>query len=572
MKIKKLNKKLSDLFNGNVKAIETAYSFELTGNLDNYDDILRACRLAVDKKSGKHVVNNIVLNGYQAKETRTPKIIDNSLNNAHPDVLVIGGGINGAAVLRELSRYDLDLLLVDKEADLANHASGRNDGEIHPGVDLSKGTIKQSYVKRGNRMYDQISKELDVPFKRIGQYAAFTEWFMGLPLLFLILQRKFLCGIDDTKLVGKKHLRQLDSKLNRKFKWAIYNPMAGVISPYELTIAYAENAVSNGAKVSLNTYVKDMKVEDGKITAVITNRGTIYPRIVINAAGCFADDIAKMANDRFYSIHPRKGTDTIFDKKASVLIKTISSIQKLKKNKTHSKGGGSMETIHHNVLCGPDAVECIEKEDFSTNKESIDNVFNKQKETVEGLDKKDIITYFSGVRASNFEEDFVLGRGKNTKNLVHIACMQSPGLTTAPAVALDMAKLTVEILKEEKDVKENINFNPIRHSVPRLNEMSIEKRNELIKKNPDYGVIVCRCEEISKGEIIDALNSPIPVATIDGIKRRVRPGMGRCQGTFCMPLVAKIISKHENIDMKDVRKGSIGTLIGLRNSKDAYYE
>lgn len=572
MNINKLNRKLNILFGGKVKAIETASSFELSGNLDNYVDILKACRLAVNKKSHKHVVNNIVLNGYKAKEIRIPNISDNSLDNAHPDVLVIGGGINGAAVLRELSRYDLDLLLVDKEADLANHASGRNDGEIHPGVDLNKGTLKQSYVKRGNRMYDKVAKELDVEFKRLGQYAAFKEWFMGLPLFLFMLHRKYICGIDDTKLVGKKHLRNLDSSLNRKFKWAIYNPMAGVISPYELTIAYAENAVNNGAKVSLNTYVKDMKVEDGKITEVITNRGTIYPRVVINAAGCFADDIARMANDRFYSIHPRRGTDIIFDKKTSSLIKTISSIQKLKKNKNHTKGGGSMQTVHQNVLCGPDAVECIEKEDFATNKESIDNVIDKQKDTIEGLDRRDIITYFTGVRASNFEEDFVLGRGKNTKNLVHIACMQSPGLTTAPAVAEDMAKLTVEILKEEMDVKENRKFNPIRHGIPRLNEMSIEERNELIKKNPDYGVIICRCEEISKGEIIDALNSPIPVTTIDGIKRRVRPGMGRCQGTFCMPLVTKIIAKHENIDMKDVRKGAIGTSIGIRNSKDAYYE
>ena len=572
MNIKKLNNKLNKLFDGKVKAKETEYSFELSGNLDNYDDILKACRIAVDRKSGKHVVNNIILNGYVAKDIRKPKLEDKALDNTHPDVLVIGGGINGAAVLRELSRYDLDLLLVDKEADLANHASGRNDGEIHPGVDLNKGSIKQSYVKRGNRMYDQVAKELDVPFKRIGQYAAFTEWFMGLPLLLLVLQRKYICGIDDTKLVGKRHLAKLDSKLNHDFKWAIYNPMAGVISPYELTIAYGENAVTNGAKVSLNTCVLDMVVKNNKIVEVITNRGTIYPRVVINAAGCFADDIAKMANDRFYSIHPRRGTDIIFDKKTSSLIHTISSIQKLKKNKNHTKGGGSLLTVHNNVLCGPDAVECLEKEDFSTHKESIDAVMNKQKETVEGLNQRDIITYFTGVRASNFEEDFVLGRGKNTSNLVHIACMQSPGLTTAPAVALDMAKLTVEILKQEKEVKENKNFNPNRQSIPRLNEMSIEKRNELIKKNPDYGVIVCRCEEISKGEIIDALNSPIKVPTIDGIKRRVRPGMGRCQGTFCMPLVAKIIAKHENIKMKDVRKGAISTAIGLRDSKDGIYE
>lgn len=568
MNINKLNKKLNELFNGQVTAKESEYSFILSGSLDNYDDILKACKLAVNKKSHKHVVNNITLNGYIPKEIRKPDIEDKTLDNAHPDVLVIGGGIIGSSVLRELSRYDLDLLLVDKEADLANHASGRNDGEVHPGVDLNKGSLKQKYVKRGNRMYDQISSELNFPFKRIGQYAAFKNWLMVLPLIIIVLQRKYICGIDDTKLVGRRHLRKLDSKLSKDFKWAIYNPMSGVTSPYEATIAYAENAVLNGAKVSLNTYVKDMKVESGKIIEVKTNRGTIYPRVVINAAGCFADDIAKMANDQFYSIHPRKGTDTILDKKASYLIDTIASYQTLKKNKTNSKGGGVLRTVHNNVLCGPDAVECLDKEDFQTTRESIDAVMNKQKQTIEGLSQNDIITYFTGVRASNFEEDFVLGRGKNTKNLVHIACIQSPGLTAAPAIAIDMAKLTVDILKEEKEVKENINFNPIRKGIVKLNEMPLDKRNEYIKKNPDYGIIICRCEEISKGEIIDALNSPIPVPTIDGVKRRVRPGMGRCQGTFCMPLVAKIISKHEVIETKDVRKGAISTSIGVRNSKD----
>jgi len=569
MNINRLKKKLNTLYLNRITVDEDEYSIILSGELDNYDDILRACKMAVNKKSGKHVVNNIKLKGYVKKEIRKPKINDKTLDGKTCDVLIIGGGISGCSILRELSKWNLDLLLVDKEFDLANQSSSRNDGEVHPGVDLNKGSIKQSYVVKGNRLYDKISKELDVPFKRIGQYACFTEWWMCIPLFLLMLERKWHCGIDDTKFVGRRKLRSLDSKLNKDFKWAIYNPMAGVVSPYELTIAYGENAVLNGAKISLNTIVEGMEVKNGLIKEVHTNRGTIFPKIVINCAGVFADDIAEMANDKFYSIHPRKGTISILDKKASYLINTISSIKKIEKNKTNSKGGGTLRTVHNNVLCGPDAIECLEKEDFSTNRESIDKVFNKQIYTVDGLDKRDIITYFTGVRASNFEEDYVLGQGKRTHNLIHVACIQSPGLTTAPAVALDIEKLTVSMLK---DVKPNRNYNPIRKGIPHLNEMDLETRNEYIKKNKDYGEIICRCEEISKGEIIDALNSPIKVNSIDAIKRRLRPGMGRCQGTFCMPLIMKIIAEHEGIPMKDVLKSSIGTNIGVKESKGDNHE
>ncbi len=562
MKINKLNEKLNSLYNGKVSAKEDEYSIILTGELESYDDILNACNMAVDKKSHKYVVNNIKLLNEVKEKIRIPSINDKSLDNAHPDVLVIGGGISGTSILRELSRYDLDLLLVDKECDLANQASSRNDGEIHPGVDLKKGSLKQSYVVRGNRMYDRIAKELYVPFRRIGQYAAFCEWWMFLPLLFVVLERKYICGVDDTRLVGRRTLRKLDSRLNHKFTWAISNPMSGVISPYELTIAFGENAVQNGAKVSLNTYVESMDLKDGVIECVHTNRGNIYPKLVINAAGVFADDVAEMAHDRFYSIHPRKGTIAITDKKANYLINTISSVQSVKKNKNHTKGGGTIRTVHDNLLLGPDAVETRYKENFDTQRNSIDNIMAKQTNTVEGLKRSDIITYFAGVRAATFEEDFILSKGKRTKNLIHVAGIQSPGLTTAPAVALDISKMAVEMLG---DVKEKTDFNPYRKGIPHINEMSLEERDAYIKKNPDYGKIICRCEEISKGEIIDALNSNIPVETIDGIKRRLRPGMGRCQGTFCMPLVAKIIAEHKGIEIKDVCKSDEDTKIGIRN-------
>jgi glycerol-3-phosphate dehydrogenase len=262
-----------------------------------------------------------------------------------------------------------------------------------------------------------------------------------------------------------------------------------------------------------------------------------------------------MAGDRFFSIHPRKGTDSILDKKAGVLLNSIAAIKETALKRSHTKGGGVLHTVHGNLLIGPDALETYKKEDTATEPSSISKVFAKQKRTVPALTERDIITYFAGVRAPTFEEDFIIEAGRKTKNIIHCAGIQSPGLTCAPAIALDIEAKALEMLKKDGLViNENKSFNPIRKAIPALKEMAPKEREELIKKNPDYGVIVCRCEEISKGEILDALSSPISVPTVDGVKKRVRPGMGRCQGGFCMPLVIQIIADYLNIPMDEVKK------------------
>ena len=272
-------------------------------------------------------------------------------------------------------------------------------------------------------------------------------------------------------------------------------------------------------------------------------------------------DLAAMAGDRFFSIHPRRGTNSILDTKAGRLMHSIASIKEISLQKTHSKGGGILHTVHDNLLVGPDAVETWEKEDTATRRQSIETVFAKQKKTMPRLSQGDIITYFTGVRAPTFEEDFIIEPGRKTKNIIHCAGIQSPGLTTAPAVALDIEQMALAFLRQQKPVEKNEAYNPKRKGIPVLREMSDEKRSELIRQNPDYGVIVCRCEEISKGEILDALRSPIVVPTVDGIKKRVRPGMGRCQGGFCSPLVASIIAEEMDVPLSQVRKSSAESVI-----------
>lgn len=567
MNVNVLQKKLHKHFGESVSVRIENRCIIVSGHLDSWDKIVAACSMCVNKKSGMHVVNDIRLDGVTIPEMRIPDVKDDSLDKKKPDVLIIGGGISGASIARELSKWKLDILLVDKEADLAVQASGRNDGEVHPGVDLNRGSLKQHYVLKGNRMFGRVCKELSVPFDRCGQYVGFTGKWMYPLIWAYVWQRRHICKVKDTRILKRDELFRREPNLNPEFQFAIFNPSAGCVCPYGLTIAYGENAVENGAKVSLNTAVLGMEVKNAKIRSVMTNRGTVYPKIVINAAGVFAEDVAKMAGDRFYSIHPRKGTNSILDKKSGSLVKGIASIKTLNQNAKHTKGGGILHTVHDNLLVGPNAVETYEKENFATEQGSIDAVFEKQKLTAGALSERDIITYFTGVRPATFEEDFVIEKGRRTKNLIHCAGIQSPGLTTAPAVALDIEKMVVKELSKSRKVERNRDFQPVRKAAPVLNRLSDEERNRLIQENPDYGEIVCRCEEISKGEILDALKSPIPVPTIDGIKKRVRPGMGRCQGGFCMPLVTKIISEYEQIPEEKVRKAGAGSEILLRETK-----
>lgn len=571
MNTRLLQKKLNELYNGKITFCDKHNMRVMQGEWHDWNGIVKACQMAVTGKKDVHVVNDIKFTGTEIPKMRLPLVEDKALEGAKPDVLIIGGGISGASIARELSKWKLDILLVEKECDLALGASGRNDGEVHPGVDLSKGSLKQHYVLLGNKMYGDVCKDLGVPFIRCGQYAGFTQKALKPVVEAFALMRKYYDGVADTQVISGEELRKKEPNLNPEFEFAIYNPSAGCVCPYSITIAYAENAVQNGARVMLNTAVLSMKTEGGKIISVETNRGTVYPKIVINAAGVFSEDVAAMAGDRFFSIHPRRGTNSILDTKAGNFFHSIASIKKLEANPSHSKGGGTMHTVHHNLLVGPDAVETFDKENTETNPESINTVFKKQVTTMPILKRGDIITYFTGVRAPTFEEDFIIEKGRQTHNLIHCAGIQSPGLTTAPAVALDIEKMALQMLYANgKKAEKNESFNPVRKGYVHLRDLSDEERDKLIKENPDYGEIVCRCEEISKGEILDALKSPICVPTVDGIKKRVRAGMGRCQGGFCSPVVMQIIADYLNIPLSEVRKANENSVIVYGDTKEAH--
>ncbi len=567
MDVEKINKKLKENGFSNFSVTETPEGLVLNGESSSWDDIVNAGFCAATKYGKIHVINDVHFTGDDIPEMRKPEIKDKAIDGQHPDVLVIGGGIVGASIARELMKWDLDVLLVEKEYDLALGASGRNDGCVHPGIDLVKGSLKQKYNLAGNRMFDRITKELDVDFERCGQSVGFDSGKL-LPLLHLsTIYFKFM-GLGRVRIFNQKQLHAFEPAIREEVKCGMFFPTGGVVCPYNLTIAYGENAVDNGAKLSLNTAVLGMELESDKIVSVSTNRGTVYPKVVVNAAGVFSEEIAKMAHDRFFSIHPRKGTNTILDKKTARFVLTSYTLRGSVKNEGNTKGGGIVRTIDNNVLVGPDAVETYKKEDYTTEDKNIAAVFEKQSKATEKISRGDTITYFSGVRAPTFEEDFIVEKGRKTRNIVHAAGIQSPGITAAPAIALDITKMCVELLRKDGcKVLQNENFNPQRHGIPRVARLSDEERSSLIAKNPDYGEIVCRCEEISRGEIIDALNRSVPCESVDGVKKRCRPGMGRCQGGFCGPNVAKIISEQKNIPLEEVCKADEKSKILFGRSK-----
>ena len=587
MELTKLQKKLNKLTPG-ITVTEEKGCIVLRGEVDDWGKAVKAGRLAVDKKKYLGVINDIKLRGYE-EHVVLPEIQDSALDGKEVDVLIIGAGICGCSAAREFARYDLKTLVVEKGADLAVGQSSRNGGVVHTGLSFSKKSLKLKYDLWGNEYYSQLSEELDIPLERTGQIM-FIRHKYEKPITHIIKLWGDWKGVPGLKYMTRDELKKIDSCTPDWSIGGVFAASGGITCPYKATIALAENAADNGVEFSFETAVLDMKLKDGLISEVVTNRGTIRPKLVVNAAGVFSDKIAEMADDRTFTIHPRKGTYMVIDRKKGDMSRTslgkapftvspyqdaeiggslIRFINMIVKNLgSHSKGTGVIHTADNNILLGPEALETPDRESTESIRETVDTLYEIQHEVVPEINKSDIITYFSGVRAASYEEDFVVRQGIRTKNIFEMGGIQSPGITAGPAIGIDIAKWAVEYLRETGETVEvNENFNPIHKFPPAIRKMSDEERDAYIKKNPDYGEIICRCEEISRGEIIDALSSSIPVYNLDAVKRRVRPGMGRCQGGFCSPQVVKIISEISGKPVSEINKAAEGSNILFGRTK-----
>ncbi len=459
------------------------------------------------------------------------------------DILIIGGGVVGTAIARSFSKYKLNVALVEKEAEVGFGTSKANSGIIHAGFHDQPGTFKAKLCIAGNAMFDQVCEELDVPFKRCGGLLIALE-DQKLQVLEELKAQGETNKVPGLKIIKDNSLFQMEPNLTREAKAVLYAPTVGIISPYELTIALAENAQQNGVRIFLDAKVKNITSVDGELKCVETRRGFILANYVINAAGLFADEIARMAGDANLMVVPRKGEEYILDKKKAGLVKHV--IFPLPQEE--SKGILIIPTVDGNLMIGPTAKVIEDKFDLSTTAQGLRIVLEEAKRLIPQITAKDIIASFAGLRATNENGDFIIEPPRKVKGFVNVVGIDSPGLTAAPAIA----EMVVDILAQEGlklALKED--YQPSRRWI-RFRELSPEQKDELVKKDKRYGNIVCRCETVSEKEVIDAIHRG--ARTLDGLKFRTRVGMGRCQGGFCTPRMVKILAKELNIPLQEVTK------------------
>jgi glycerol-3-phosphate dehydrogenase len=481
------------------------------------------------------------------------------------DVLIIGGGVIGASVAHQLARYNLDIILVEKASDVCMGTSKANSAMIHSGFNIDGGTLKGQLVLAANKVIKQLCQDLKVDLvKPLGSITVGFEE-TDLEKMKKTMENGIKNGIQGMKLLNQTELHEMEPHLNPDAKYGLFEPETGIINPFEYTVALAENAVINGAKVLLDTEVLDIIIENKTVTGVKTNKGDIAAKIIINAAGLYADKIAAMVEDIDFEIKPRKGQYFLYDKKwRDILTYTIySALTKV------SKGMIVVPTIDGNILAGSNAEAVEDKTDLRTTAQSLDQIYTS---TISNLFPElprmgDVITTFTGLRASSTNEDFIIESAKTVKGFINAAGIQSPGLTSAPAIAA-MIEGLVRAENMDLDFSPKANYEKGRQAPVLLSDLSYEERTALIEENPDYGEIICRCESISKGEIMDAIHRPIPATNMDAIKRRVRAGMGRCQGGFCGPKVLGILSKELGISPLEVtQKGNASFVLTSKNKE-----
>ena len=465
------------------------------------------------------------------------------------DCIIIGAGVTGCAIARELSRYDLDVLVIERSSDVCEGTSKANSGIVHAGYDAKPGTLKAKLNVRGNLMMEELSRELDFPFKRDGSLVlSFDE--KGIDRLKDLYDQGQQNGVKDLKILTGDEARELEPALSDEVTAALYAPTGGIVCPFNLTIALAENAYVNGVGFKLNTEVLNIKkITDGYL--VKTSDGEYEARAVVNAAGVYAAVFHNMISEKKLNIIPRKGEYCLFDKKVGGLAKhTIFQLPT-----KYGKGVLVTPTVHGNLLVGPTAVDIDDFEGVNTTSEGLSDLLVRGAMSVKQLPTRQIITSFAGLRAHEEGGDFVIGEAEDAPGFFDAAGIESPGLSCAPAIGEYLAQQIARKLSAKK--KEN--FISERKGIPSMALASPEEKRKLIAENPLYANVVCRCETVTEGEIVDSINRPLGATTLDGVKRRTRAGMGRCQAGFCSPKTVEILARELGRDIAEITKNNPGS-------------
>ena len=474
------------------------------------------------------------------------------------DVAIIGAGVIGSAIARELAKYQVKACVIEKCEDVCCGTSKANSAIVHAGFDAIPGTLKAKVNVEGNAMMDQLSKDLDFPFKRNGSLVVMTK-DQDESLLQELLDRGVKNGVPGVKIIDRDELIKMEPNLADDVVKALYAPTGAIVCPFNMTIALAENAADNGVEFFLNTEVTEVTKADGKYV-IKTNGDTIEAKAVVNAAGVYADVINNMVSNKKLSIVARRGQYMLLDKSAGNHVS--STIFQLPSKM--GKGVLVTPTVHGNLLVGPTAEDVDNKEGVNTTMEGLDSLAPTSALSVKNVPLRQVITSFAGLRAHEQGDDFIIGEAEDAENFFNAAGIESPGLSSAPAIGVMVAKMVADKL----GLAANKDFKGTRQGIINPANLSIEERNELIKKNPAYGQIICRCEMVTEGEILDAIHRTLGARSLDGVKRRTRAGMGRCQAGFCSPKTMAILERETDMTMFEVTKLGKGSEIALGYNKN----
>lgn len=486
------------------------------------------------------------------------------------DVIIIGAGVTGTAIARELSRYEGRIGVLEREEDVCCGTSKANSAIIHAGYDAEPGTLKAKLNVRGNQLVGELAEKLDFPFKRNGSLVLCLDE-KDYPNLQKLYEKGITNGVKNLQILNREEVLKLEPNVSDDVYAALYAPTGGIVCPFNMTIAFAENACENGVDFHFNTEVKNISRKpdtkentssDRAIWKIETSKGIFEADCIVNAAGVYADAFHNVVSEKKIHITPRKGEYCLLDKTAGTHVShTVFALPG-----KSGKGVLVTPTVHGNLLIGPTATDIENKEGVNTTCGGLAEVLAKSANSVRNIPTRQIITSFAGLRAHEDGDDFIIG--ETEKDFIDCAGIESPGLSSAPAIG----EMVADIFEKKYDLKEKENFISTRRGIADLNTMTLEERNEYIRKNPAYGNIICRCEMVSEGEIIDAIKRPVGARSLDGVKRRTRAGMGRCQAGFCSPRTMEILARELKVPVETITKSGGGSKIIEGVNKDTFQE
>lgn len=473
------------------------------------------------------------------------------------DIVIIGAGVSGCAIARELSRKQADIVVLEREEDVCCGTSKANSAVIHAGFDAPHGSLMAKLNVEGSRMMPQLARDLDIHYVNNGSLVVLMDED-DRPALHRLYQNGIANGVEGLRIVEREELRAMEPNISDNAVAALYAPTGAIICPFGLTYALAENAAANGVRFQFDSEVTAVEPISGG-WRVHTTKGALETRVVVNAAGLYADTIHNMVSQDSMTILPRRGDYLLLDRSTAGFVKhTVFQLPgKL------GKGVLVTPTVHGNTLVGPTALDVQDKEATATTQAGLDIIREKSAICMKNLPLKQTITSFAGLRAHEPRHDFFIGEVK--PGFVDCAAIESPGLSSAPAIGVMVADIVSGIL----GLQNNPNFRPTRKGILDPKTLSREARAQLIQENPAYGSVVCRCETVTEGEILDAIHRTPGARSLDGVKRRVRAGMGRCQGGFCSPRVLEILARELGVPQREITKSGGASKLIVGTNKDS---